>query len=830
MDKRSLLDAAAALLFLAAAPAALASPAIMKENCAECHNDDKSKGKFNLRLLGKGPNPENLDYWLEALDLVTAEEMPPEDDSELSAPDREKLVAFIESKLKKFREGFHEERFPHPRRLNNREFANSVRDALQIEDIGTHLPADNLIGDTLHHGFDTHGATLGFSRFHLEQYIETARKIVDATILSGEKPESRRHQIPAESILRRKRNRIIQRGKDGVFDFYDPLLTAYFEDFRQFPTTGRYKIKIRAIGRDRLVYETSETGFYHGDPIQLRVVMGDRVRTFDLPDEEETVIELDEWIAAGTRIELKNPTDAYRMKGNGNFKFQYAIAGAYLKENDPERYAKRVAEIGKGDPNKPRNKKSPASWHHWGGLWEGSRPQVFGVEIEGPFYESWPSKRQLALIGDNPSTENAAQILKPIAQRAWRRPVRDGELDDILALVRSTAESLGEIEALKEGIVAVLVSPAFLILNSEDRGADDRFAAKLSYFLHSSLPDEELRNSVKGDGYESFETVRSAIQEKFAQSEADDFLRAFPFAWLELNDINFMAPDPDLYRFYHRKRLSEDMIEEVMQFFRHMVESNLPIPEFISADYSFINADLAQIYQIDEVPQDSKFRKHTFTDGRRGGLLGMSAFLTATADSLATSPIHRAVYVMENFMGIHPTPPPPNLEINEPDVRQAKTIKEILAAHTSDPNCASCHESIDPWGYAFESFDPTGAWRDGYIVPTIVELDKDGDPLPSKKKGKQNTSTIPIDASAKFRNGAEYEDIVGFRQQILTDANRDRFVRCFIAKLLTYANGFEPSDADFHELDNILAKSAENEYRIVDTIAAVIDSPLFREQ
>ncbi|MDB4512157.1 DUF1588 domain-containing protein, partial [Arenicella sp.] len=206
------------------------------------------------------------------------------------------------------------------------------------------------------------------------------------------------------------------------------------------------------------------------------------------------------------------------------------------------------------------------------------------------------------------------------------------------------------------------------------------------------------------------------------------------------------------------------------------------------------------------------------------------AFLTATADSLATSPIHRAIYVMENFMGIHPTPPPPDVIIKEPDVRQAKTIKEILAAHVSDENCASCHKAIDPWGYAFESFDPTGAWRDAYLVPVILELDDDGETVPKKKGRDQMNTTIPIDSSAIFRNGTEYKDITEYRKEILTDANRDRFVRCFITKLLTYANGIEPTKADFPEIDAILSRSAENNYRVIDTIAAMVDSPLFREE
>ncbi|MEC5125444.1 DUF1592 domain-containing protein [Verrucomicrobiales bacterium BCK34] len=796
----------------------------MKKHCADCHNEEKAKGKFELSFLGDAPDSENLERWLDCLDLVTAEEMPPEDENHLTGAEREKIVAYLDEKVRSFESGLELSGIPKPRRLNNREFENSIRDVLMIEDIGTHQPTDNLIGDSLFHGFDTHADTLGFSRFHLDQYIEAVRKIVDATILSGEKPELKRYEITPEKIIRAnlKQNggQNVQRGKDGVFDFLDPRLYGYFEDFETVPETGRYKITIRCTGKDRLIYDSAETGFYDGDPIQLSVHLGNRVRTYDLPDEEIFEIQLDEWLASGSRLQMYNPTDAFRMKGNGNFKFQYAIGAFHTREHNPEKYEERVARIKKS----PRLRGSVNRWPYWVTAWEGARPQVFGAVIEGPYFESWPPKRQVALLGEDPQAKNAATVLEPIAARAWRRPVHPGELDKIIAMVKSAAETQGEIEAFKEGVVAILVSPAFLMLNFEAIDPADRFASKFSYFLKSTLPDEALREKVLNGKLNSFDAVKKQIQSSVEKGEVDDFLRAFPTAWLELNDINFMSPDPEHYLHYHKKRLSEDMVNEALAFFRHAVEENIPVTEFLSADYSFINADLAKVYGVDDVPEDSKLRKYTFTDGRRGGLLGMGAFLTSTADSLATSPIHRAVYVMENFMGIHPTPPPPDVVIKEPDVREAKTIKEILAAHVSDENCASCHESIDPWGYAFENFDPTGAWRDEYLVPVVLETDEDEEPVANGKK----EVTLPIDSSAKFRNGAGYRDITEFREEILSDVNRDRFVRCFIEKLLTYANGEAPEESDFVAIDDILKKSAEHDHRIVETIAAVVDSPLFR--
>ena len=795
---------------------------LIKTHCAKCHSGAEPKGDFSVHDLGAHPEKVSIDLWTASLDRVKAGEMPPAKRSQLTAADRQRLVEFLSDQVQRYADRSERSFRIAPRRLNNREFENSVRDVLMIEDVGTHQPTDNLIGDSLHEGFDTHGETLGFSNFHLEQYIESLRMIVDATILDGERPTSQQYEVKPTEILSAHTSQNVKRperrGNPEGFDFRDPKELAYFEAFPVVSTTGWYKISIRCTGLDRGYYEAEKTGIHDDDPIRLTIVMGNRERTYDLPDNEVVRIELTEWLAAGTRLRLRYPTDGLTLRGNGNFKFQNAIAGEFIKEHDPVLW-QQVADSIVTKPG--RRVLRPESWHHWVDNWRGPRPQIVGASIEGPFFKSWPTQRQLALLGSNPTAKDAATILRPIAERAWRREVHEGELDRIVQLVQSKKQSLGDVPALKEGIVAVLASPPFLLLSSEELIPQQRFAAKFSYFLQSTIPDADLREAVDAGRLDSFEGVQAEVQHRLATSQCDPFLNAFPYAWLKLNDINFMAPDPDRYPHYHRKRVSDDMINEALAFFRHTVAENLPVSEFISANYSFINADLAVVYGIDDVPQDSQLRQYTFTDSRRGGLLGMGGFLTVTADSLGTSPIHRAIYVMENFLAMHPSPPPADVKIEEPDIRSARTIREVLEAHRSDKSCAACHQSIDPFGWAFENFDPMGAWRDTYDDPSAE------DSRQGKQKRRARTEGIPIDASASFLSGAEYRDIQEFRQLMQTKANRDRFVRCFVTKLLIYANGEEPDN--YTEIERIVAKAAEHDYRIVATIAAVIDSPLFRE-
>ncbi len=831
---------ASAFFVFGFSPAMLASPELMEAHCAKCHNDEDLKGDFSLSDLGARPSADNVFFWEDSLEFVSLEDMPPPEKSKLTDAERAELVDYLTQHVRGYHESGVAPKRSTPRRLNNRELANSVRDVLLIEDIGTHQPMANLLGDTLEDGFDTNGDALGLSQFHVEQYIESVRKIVDATIFSGERPKTRRIKVDSDnlrmtSLSQRQRQERDNRTDESI-DILDIRLKAYFTNFETAPHTGRYRIKIRAMGKDRGIYDQEATGIYDGDPISLRVHMGDRTRDFELPDEEIMEIELDEWIAAGTRVQMSYPTDGLRLNGNGNFKFQYRIAHDYIKENNQELYQRVVREE---VPKAKYRSTAPSHWVHWTEYWQGPRPRLFNAEIEGPIFESWPPRRQIALIGENPKAENAEAILAPIAERAWRRPLKESELNSVVALVQSRSEALGDIEALKEGIVAILVSPSFLLINPEEGEPADRFATKLSYFLKSTLPDTELLEAARCGDLDNFDLVRAEIKRQLANGEIEPFLKEFPHAWLQLDRINFMSPDPEHFPLYDKKRLNEDMVAEALRFFDHAVENNIPLSEFLTADYSFINADLAKVYSVRDVAQDSKLRKYTFTDGRRGGLLGMGAFLTLTADSLGTSPIHRAIYVMENLLGIHPNPPPGDVAIEEPDVRQAKTVKEILSAHMEDESCASCHKTIDPYGYAFENFDPVGAWRNAYTMqiekrPTrarLAEVAKEDQRLaalglPPLPRPWENTP-IPVDASAQFRNGTSYGDIVEYRAHMASDSNRDRFVRCFISKLLTYANGEEPKN--YWEVEKILERSAENEYRIVDTLAAVVDSPLFRE-
>ena len=374
---------------LSISPSLHANPELMEMHCGNCHNDDKLKGDFSLSHLGGNPDEDNAFLWEDSLDYVTLDEMPPPEKSELTSAERDELVQFLAAKVRGYHEQDDAPKRIKPRRLNNRELANSIRDVLMIEDLGTHQPVANLLGDTLQDGFDTNGDVLGLSQFHLEQYITSFRKIVDATIFSGKRPATKRIKVdPTDfrmtSLNQRRRAPIVDSETKSI-DILDIRLHAYFDNFDSIPQTGRYRMKIRATGLDRGRYHSDDTGMYPGDPIKLGIHLGDRIKIYDLPDQKTHEIELDEWIAAGTRIELSHSTDGLRMKGNGNFKFQNRIAHDYIQKNNPKLYHKVVTE----DVPKAKNRSTaPSHWVHWVSYWQGPRPRLFNAEIEGPLYDS----------------------------------------------------------------------------------------------------------------------------------------------------------------------------------------------------------------------------------------------------------------------------------------------------------------------------------------------------------------------------------------------------------------------------------------------------------
>ncbi|MCM8530371.1 MAG: DUF1592 domain-containing protein, partial [Lentisphaeraceae bacterium] len=613
----------------------------------------------------------------------------------------------------------------------------------------------------------------------------------------AKKPKTETHTLKSSNLYVDDRRKLtIQTNLKKYIRILSGEQLVSFKNFNEFKHTGYYRITINAAGMDReYPYKEENIGVHKCDPITLGVQLGSLEIKQDLPDNKPQPLVIEEWVTKGSTFGLTYITDGLRMSGNGNFKFNSTLQSKHL--------------------NKKFEKGVERTFTHW----QGPRIRVYDVKIEGPFYKSWPPQRENKLIGQSPRSTNIPKILSNFAEKAYRRPLKPNELNDIINYSKSLVSSIGVKEAIKEGLVAIMSSASFLYINQGSNLSNYDLASKMSYTLWSSKPDQELLRLANTKSLDNGKVLANQIKRLVSSDKNSNFVNNFANAWFELNMLGFMPPEPTQYFYWNRKSLVHDMKNEVLTFLEKGLKNNIPITEFISADYSYINQDLSVIYGIDGI-EGEKMQKYTYKNGRRGGLLGMGAFLVSTADGVSTNPIHRGVWVKRNILGSEPAPPPADIKIEEPDVRKAKTIREVLALHNTNANCRSCHAKIDPWGWAFENFDPSGQWRDGYME---YQRDKSG----KARKTQKVIKVADIDASSEMNNGQSYKDIVSFRDVILQ--KDEEIVRCFIEKFITYMNGAKPDLHMTPEIDKLVKKSKASKYRIVDTIIHIFQSPIAHE-
>jgi hypothetical protein len=290
-------------------------------------------------------------------------------------------------------------------------------------------------------------------------------------------------------------------------------------------------------------------------------------------------------------------------------------------------------------------------------------------------------------------------------------------------------------------------------------------------------------------------------------------VEGFLDSWLKLRDLGSMPPDRTKFNEYYHYDLGSAMRQETLLFTRHLIDNNLSVANFLDSNFTFVNKRLARHYKIalpsgDGVspPAGSGFEKVALSDRRRGGLLGQASVLTVTANGIDTSPIVRGVWLLENILGTPPSPPPPDVEPLDPDVRGATTIREQLEKHRNVASCYDCHRKIDPPGFALENFDPIGAWREKY------EAGKD-------------RQALAIDASGELSDGQKFADVVGLKK--LLSERTEQFARCLTEKLLAYSIGRTLEAADRPQVERIVADAKAKGYGLRDLIALVVQSEAF---
>ena len=375
---------------------------------------------------------------------------------------------------------------------------------------------------------------------------------------------------------------------------------------------------------------------------------------------------------------------------------------------------------------------------------EEKRPGVgiLWAETHGPLDQTFPAETQRALFGDAKTLsmvegdskyirhrkgvkshhvesetprEDVERIVRDFVKRAFRRPVETEMADQFVGLALSRLDAGNSFEqAVRAGVTSVLCSPHFLLLNQEAETDDFAIASRLSYFLWSSMPDEELRRFAAAGKLTDPRTRKLQVERMLNDPKMDRFVNNFTGQWLDLRDIDFTSPDKKLYPEFD-ELLQRSLVAETRGFFRHILQKDLSVMNFVDSDFAYLNQRLADHYGVPGVRGHEKFQIVKLPDDSiRGGVLTQGSVLKVTANGTNTSPVLRGIWILDKIMGQPALPPPPGVPAVEPDIRGATTIREQLTKHREEESCARCHARIDPPGFAMEEFNAIGGYRDFY--------------------------------------------------------------------------------------------------------------------
>lgn len=843
----------------AAVPAEVKS--FVAARCLDCHDDATREAGVSLESLGDAVTDSTAAGWLRALEQIERGTMPPPSEEQPVAAERQNVSLALEQAVVAHAETLPVLTTTVLRRLNRDEYRNTIEDLLHL-DLSRDDPTRDFPDEVRTHGFASNGERLVTSSFLMRQYLTASKDVVGRAIHFEEQPQEQawamsppfdrasggpernwytkhlRQPQPYQSIVYRRGCMPLEDLRGGV------------------PTAGWYAIRILAEAKFRRADMDSRkifgggTGHDPGTPHQLALTVsslesidpanqdalrkaltgahgegvtegGRAIATWDVPDDVPTSLECRIWLEAGQfpRLSFPNgPTDGNNRVTTFVYENKYTLLDRH-----------QLAAYESANANAEFDNLF---------FFETPRIRIHKTEVRGPLNDQWPPASHRAIFGDA-SYESAAAsgVLQAFAARAWRRSVTAADVEPLVALVQAAERAAIEAgsspeqaarEAIAQGVRAVLCAPEFLYREEGDGELDGHeIAARLSYFLWSSLPDENLLARAAAGELTRPDVRRQEAERLLADPRSDRFVGGFIDGWLTMQKLGSMKPQFPGSDSYYVDDPEPAMRMETRLFFKRLLQTNGPIADFLDSDYTFVNRGLAKLYRIDwpsvepslgkavdgltsadlqpdgegEAPSQG-FAFVKLTDRRRGGLLGQASVLTLTANGVDTNPVIRGAWVLENILGAPPSPPPPNIPVIEPDVRGATTLRQRLEKHRDNPSCLSCHRHIDPPGFALESFNPIGGWRGHYVT---------------------GTTHVAIDPSGSF-NGSAFKDVIGFKAALLE--RQPQFARCLVEKLLLHLLGRDLTARDRPAIRAIVEQSAAGGYRLRDIVIACCASDL----
>lgn len=791
-------------LLLLTATSHAAIPAIqpfLEQNCLDCHDAEMKKGGLDLAVLSTdGTDAAALKKWVRVFDRVAAGEMPP---PKKKQPSQDAVQDFMTALGGDLVKKSNAQKGTVLRRLNRREYQNTINDLL-----GARVSIiDSLPEDGRAQGFDNIGEALSISGIQMQRYMEAAETALNAALYAAERPE----KITLSSTLETERNKQFI-GKHWL-KREDGAVVVFNEG--GYPSTVLYNLRAKAAG----TYKVRVTGY--GYQIEEPVVFALITGSFNFRNADNVTHSYHELpVGKPGTVEITLHLEANK--------------GIWISPqglNGPDGHS----SVKDGPANYP-----------------GEGLALMSVDLEGPFITEWPPRGQKMLLGDaklrqlphglppsqawrarspdfkhqytadsaDPAAD-ARKLLPAFASAAFRRPVAATEVESFVKLFDAEFAEGGDfLAAMRTAAIAVLCSPEFLYLKESAGRLDDlQIASRLGYFLTRSTPDAELLAAQLSQPA----VLRAQTERLLKAATLERFVADFTDGWLNLREIEFTTPDKQLYPEYD-DLLLDSMLRETRGFITELIQSNLSVANIIHSDFAMLNKRLAQHYGISGVDGLAMKKVKLPPDSHRGGVLTQASVLKVSANGTNTSPVMRGVFVMDRILGMEPPPPPPGIPGVEPDIRGATTLRELLDKHRTMESCNGCHKIIDAPGFALESYDVIGGWRDRFR-----SIDK-GEQVRLTVQGRKVRYRLgpSVDAAGELSTGAKFTGMSGFQKLLLADP--DRVVRCMIEKLLVFATGRPMGFSDRSEIDKILTTSKAKGHAMRDLIHAVVQSDIFRSK
>lgn len=803
-------------------------PRAISESCIECHDKDTAKGGLDLTALDFDlEDRENRERWVRIHDRVEKGEMPPKA-GDMADEDRAALVKSLAADLFQTdrAEVLAQGRGPL-RRLNRDEYEQNLRDVLQLPDLDIR---DILPEDREGHRFNKTSDMLDMSRVQLAAYLDAAEAALRAAMVTEREPPPvmKRRVVGTdlfpgtntfgnrEAMFFAKDNKFIElsrgKAKEAVTD--ESIELALFRS-ASWPYLGTPKgIVAKHAGHYRVRFSAravlQQPGFTLL-PAKQPVPMTFRTR------KPAGVDIINEVRASGGIIDVQPDVQVYQTTVllRAGESFEYSLLGLPMPL--------------------AMNPNGSAPTYRYPPFPEGGQPgiAVQWLEVEGPIPpSSWPPPSHRVLFDDlriemkpKHAQEDAKRLLRRFVQLAAREPVSEDDLQMFDALIRQRLDKGAPFsEAMLAGYKAFLASGDFIYLR-EPESADDHFAiaSRLSYFLTNSRPDVRLLDLAAKKQLRDGKTLRDETTRLIASSGFDRFVKNFTDYWLSLRHVRRDDPDIRLFPEYRfDEYLVESMERETRTFFAAMIRDNLPASVLVKSDFVFANDRLAKHYDLPPLV-GSAVRKVSLPAGSPfGGLLTQAAVLKVSANGTNTSPVVRGAWVMERLIGQPPPPPPPSVPAVEPDIRGAKTIRDLLALHTKSKTCAGCHAKFDPVGLALENFDILGGWRTRYRGveegERITGIDRAGHDF-------SYTLAAPVDSSGKLIDGREFKNVNDLKA--ILAANPRQLARNLLHQFTVYATGTPVRYSDRREIESMLDACAKGGYRVRDLLLALVQSDIF---